>query len=942
MRTTIRKILLSFGVLAFLAPACFGAVQDEFRVKREEVFEFVQKPAVAREGDAVTIRFETKGYCDVTVAIEEAGGRIVRHLASGVLGNNAPAPFAKDAKAQTLVWDGKDDAGIYVDNKDAISVRVSLGLVPRLERSLFWSPHKRLTGGKAIDADALRFAPAPEGVYVSDGTGVDSVRLMDHDGNYVRQIYPFPSAGLDRVEGLPRVALPQDGKEHPLGFGMMHATLLDAGSSADKEGKYGFAAQALAVHGDNVAVAFRKLNRLSASGGAAKLAGAELARVVKISKEDMWSSGKDTLACPRSAAFSPDGKTLYLGGYGWTGILGRAHEWLNGIAKIDYAADAPPELFAGSMKQGDYGSSEGQFKWAVSIAVDAKGRVYAADHLNSRIQVFAPEGKFLKAIPVERPAFVGVHHKTGEIYALSWRYGSDDPNLSPRVPKPIYTRFGPLEDPKVRMAIPLKILKGYNNGTSSRMEGGGMEFVAALDSYVEPPVLWLTPGKGEAPLLLVEKDGALAVKRDFAADIRRDVVRAEPPIIQRQRLYVNPADGKLYVGEADSGVMKSFKQLVELDPETNKAKPIDLPFDAEDMCIGLDGLFHLRTDLVVARYQPKTWREVPWDYGEECASVGFGAGDGKRASLMSGLVLPATGRMAWWHMGGMAVSPRGHLVVTCCNPATFSKPGSTTAPAGTPEGDAKRGFQGIVAAQKYKPRLYPGRAVGWETHLWDKYGKLVAEDATQGMDFSDGVNIDNEDNLYFLSNKNRSVDGKPYPVGTAGTLIKLRAGKAKGINFTAAVPVPAEKAATPDRPADFAGGGWAEGVEWMYGGVGLNNMACICWNARPALDLYARSFAPEINHRSVAVLDTAGNLILRVGRYGNIDDGVPLVPEGGPAKPRALGGDEVALVFPAYLATHSDRRLFIADAGNSRIASVKLAYHTEETIKLRDVPDNAK
>lgn len=111
---------------------------------------------------------------------------------------------------------------------------------------------------------------------------------------------------------------------------------------------------------------------------------------------------------------------------------------------------------------------------------------------------------------------------------------------------------------------------------------------------------------------------------------------------------------------------------------------------------------------------------------------------------------------------------------------------------------------------------------------------------------------------------------------------------------------------------------------------------------RPALDLYARSFAPEINHRSVAVLDTAGNLILRVGRYGNIDDGVPLVPEGGPAKPRALGGDEVALVFPAYLATHSDRRLFIADAGNSRIASVKLAYHTEETIKLRDVPDGAK
>jgi len=38
-----------------------------------------------------------------------------------------------------------------------------------------------------------------------------------------------------------------------------------------------------------------------------------------------------------------------------------------------------------------------------------------------------------------------------------------------------------------------------------------------------------------------------------------------------------------------------------------------MPFDAEDLCIGPDGVFYLRTDTEVARYAPSTWREMPWD-----------------------------------------------------------------------------------------------------------------------------------------------------------------------------------------------------------------------------------------------------------------------------------------------------------------------------------------
>jgi len=57
---------------------------EEFRVKREEIFEFAVRPKVTRQGDKVRIACTAKGFCDVTVAIEDARGRIVRHLAIAV------------------------------------------------------------------------------------------------------------------------------------------------------------------------------------------------------------------------------------------------------------------------------------------------------------------------------------------------------------------------------------------------------------------------------------------------------------------------------------------------------------------------------------------------------------------------------------------------------------------------------------------------------------------------------------------------------------------------------------------------------------------------------------------------------------------------------------------------------------------------------------------
>jgi hypothetical protein len=148
----------------------------------------------------------------------------------------------------------------------------------------------------------------------------------------------------------------------------------------------------------------------------------------------------------------------------------------------------------------------------------------------------------------------------------------------------------------------------------------------------------------------------------------------------------------------------------------------------------------------------------------------------------------------------------------------------------------------------------------------------------------------------------------------------------------------------PDRPPDLAlPSVWVENAQWMYAGVGWGghnySSGCSCPNARFALDYFARSFTPEIDRYNVGVLDSNGNVMVRVGQYGNADEGMPLIRDGGPPSPRAIGGDETAIVFAPYVATHTDQRLFIADPGNARIASVALGYHVDERIALREVAD---
>jgi len=330
---------------------------------------------------------------------------------------------------------------------------------------------------------------------------------------------------------------------------------------------------------------------------------------------------------------------------------------------------------------------------------------------------------------------------------------------------------------------------------------------------------------------------------------------------------------------------------------------------------------------------------VPWDYGERRKHIQFSSiGGGKSGSAMAALATPGR-RPVCWHQGGMGISPKGHLVVSCCSRAKATQ--------------RQRGVKfrlGDIEGKPYSPSIYPGRVRHQEIHVWDKHGQLLYEDAVPGLTWLCGTQIDNRDNIYVLADSTRAFDGKKHFNEMTGTVMKFTPHKGKVISASRRATVPLPQSGRPDRPQDVQGGStgtaWVEGVEWMFGAAGWFGFntaraggGCDCWHSRFCIDYFARSIVPEVERYSVAMLDSAGNVIVRIGRYGNVDDGMPLVKKGASPAARSIGGDEVSLFHAAYVGTHTDRRVFIHDAGNSRIVGVKLDYHASRSIPLRDVPD---
>lgn len=914
--------------------------QENYSIARKNVFEFVVEPFLSEEGGKVKISFTTKDFCDTTICIEDQAGNIVRHIASGVLGKNAPEPFIKNSLVQEIFWDKKDERGQYVKQGDLYFVRVSLGLDVEFDQSIFWSPKKRSSNNSPL------LQATAEGVYVLDeGRGVAQLGLFDSMGKYVKTVYPFPAEKIASIKGLHWKEF-EGGYKVPLRLGGLQATLLNSGNRSEFDGKQGvgsthsplpFVASSFATNGKKIAVSFERVNRFSVDGGGVEssLYGPEVCLKVIRGGRDHLGGGKEFNVGPRSSAISSDGKWIYYTGFVWHdewGTGGQKYHRIHAVTRMPYDGSVAPELFAGNLEPKKAGSMVDELKVPVAVLCADDGRVLVSDYMNDRIQVYSEDKKLIKSIPAFKPTQFAIHHKTKELYVFSW-YMEDELIWSEKREdefdfKPCLTIYESVDNPvkKKTIDLPLHHQIDRRNGTLD----GGLAYQAVLDSWSERPTVWLVPqalGKyakwKEVGIKVYELvDSKLELRHDFGNEVEKKVVRVNPTMSYlRQRLYVNPKNGDLYIAEGDAGVGKSVGVLLKVDAKSGVVSEVSLPYDAEDFAFDLDGNIYLRALKDIGRFDPETWREVPWDYGAEKKSVNFasskneGAGM-RRSSLISSVLVPAN---RYNHHGGIKIAANGNMVVATHGGQEFGN-----------EAESKDQMSGELPPEI---QVYPGRSMCGLVQIFDRHGKLINKDAIPGLAFTHGIGIDNENMLYSMAMVTRLISGKVFDNMSTNTLIKINPVTAKIISSSQNqkfVPITLKKDSYPAREADIYGSGggrleksWVEGAVWFFGGVGFNGrntktvappLGCDCQNSRFDLDYYGRSFAPELDRYSVVVLDKNGQIITRIGSYGNVDS------------------KGVGLFYFPYVAVQTDKKLFIADIGNHRIVSVNLVYKNSKKL----------
>ncbi|MFH1022624.1 MAG: hypothetical protein V1809_04490 [Planctomycetota bacterium] len=374
---------------------------------------FTQPPSAKREGDTVRIIFAVKAPCDAAVWVEDGSGKIVRHIAAGLLGDNPPDLFKKGL-VQDLEWDGKDDAGKPVLSgvegpvPGGCKVKVGLGLGARFDKVLGWQP-QNIGGvlGLACDAKGNVYV-LNYGDYSVRSSPV--IQVFGRDGKYVKTLLPYPAdAPRERVKPLwieaapgeiiPKVCHPFQSL-YPLTWDLSWQTMCVAGQEL-------VFASAPADHGVSRPNDLRLMS-LCVTDGAPPARGYLGARLIAGPPD----------AGPAHLAASPDGKTIYATGINGPdpAIRGKLVS-RNVVFSVGLDEKGPARVLVGEPFKA--GNDEKHLNNPVGIAVDAKGQIYVADRDNDRVAVFATDGKFVGALDVPSPGWLAVDAKRGVIFVVS-------------------------------------------------------------------------------------------------------------------------------------------------------------------------------------------------------------------------------------------------------------------------------------------------------------------------------------------------------------------------------------------------------------------------------------------------------------------------------------------------------------------------------------------
>jgi outer membrane protein assembly factor BamB len=842
---------------------------------------FAKKPTAVRAGEATKIEFTVDRAADVAVTIEDARGKIVRHLAAGVLGKNAPEPLKSDSFAQSLLWDGKDDFGKAAAGAP-FQVRVQLGMKPVFDRFLLYNPH----GSGPVSSVAV----GPKGslyVFHRDGTvngnmGGHKIKVYDRDGKHQKVLTPFPAdIPFDRVKALgtfqtkdgdlvPHMHNWETLSFYPENVGVRGRDMPEYSSPAvDSKGRVYWL-----VKGPCLAA-------VDADGGIPydSFLGPKLLPDIKELR--LASEGYHYWSDLPSLAVSSDDKHVYFAGLNVGFGDHKKAKPLPVVFRVDTALRAKPEAFIGTLP-GEPPTPAGKRLIAPRSLAVAKGLIYVADRAAHRVFAFKEtDGAFAGELKVGDPQSIGIDPATGAIYVCAYPSYTQNADL---------IKFDGLNGKELyRTKLPR---------TGQSPNAG--EHRIAVDASAKPVKIWL-PSLYASPnrLHCYEDDGEKFIfKGDPRPGLRKDESSVEGPrdiTVDRVRgeVYIQGNGNKMYRLDEQTAEVTKVIDLAKVHPGTVLAAQL-VPGQDGDLYVftWTAGLWRLDRD-----GKPKNWDGLdsykiqisgmmtfqmrylalkPYAKTDEVyliANADYLTKNPKDAGRF--LTLNAIGQdgktkrtLIWQCLNGAIprIDPKGNIYI-----ADLVKPVDRSYP---------EFFDGKLPPP---PKQTGGGDLFWYSYM---YGSIVKFPPTGGAIWHD-------------PKLPKSALGEP----PADLLSKPK------------VPFKRHYAYSPHLTGEIQGALWTRfGYAPYSSHMSGNTSHCMCEGSGFDVDPFGRVFYPNLGQFRVEIVDTNNNPITTFGKYGNED-----------AK-----GDTIPLAWPTYVAV-SDRFAYIADTVNRRVVRVKLGYQAEAT-----------
>ncbi|MHC4917594.1 MAG: NHL repeat-containing protein, partial [Planctomycetota bacterium] len=388
-------------LMALAGAAAAGTYDAPLDARKTADAKFAAEPKASKAGGTVKISFTAGSTTDVEVAVLGAKGNVVRHLAAGLLGKNAPAPLKKASLTQELVWDGKDDFGKPAAG-GPFKARVRLGSRPKLERHMGWNGNA--LGGPGTGLAVLAVGKGGE-VFVADNVkyGRTGMKVYDRDGKYVRTIMPYPAdtpkqrlEGVGQLviegQGIPLVSSGVSGNVYPMITGLKRQT---AAFSPRGHLVMASALGTIMEHGPP-----RHFLALDPRGGAPEGMSFVGPKILE-PRGALGGAGEKGADPFEQLAVGPKGEYIYFSTSHRVGKAKKTH----GVYRVKWTAEKLGKPWLGAVESG---TDDAHFNDPKGLATDKGGNVYACDRGNNRVMIFSSEARLLGKFSVNAPAMIAV------------------------------------------------------------------------------------------------------------------------------------------------------------------------------------------------------------------------------------------------------------------------------------------------------------------------------------------------------------------------------------------------------------------------------------------------------------------------------------------------------------------------------------------------------